>query len=214
MISGIGGLVASIVDGGMNPLTGLTLGLLGVALPLMVADLVTIPLLHGEPVMNPRWFTILTFVSSIVYALFLLLSTLIGVPPLIGDRLMGGFLIASGTTTFLRLLSLRVFVKGKQGRLYLAGLLQPTLCLVGAFIFLNRGRGSIWLLGSALLVNVVGVEALLWVMGLWKEVEGIKLLPLFRAFILSWSEGMSKPLEEEISNLGQEMDLSVDALIF
>ncbi len=120
------------------------------------------------------------------------------------DRLMGGFLIASGITTFLRLLSLRVFVKGKFGRVYTAGLLQPSLCLAGAFLFLNRGYGSIWLLGATLLVNVVGVEALLWVMGLWREVEGIKLLPLFRALILSWAEGMSRPLEEEISNLGQE----------
>ena len=90
MISGIGGLVASITDGGMNPLTGLILGLLGVALPLIVADLVTIPLLNGEPVMNPRRFTILTFVASIVYELFFLLSPLLGVSPFFGDRLMGG----------------------------------------------------------------------------------------------------------------------------
>ncbi len=213
MISGIGGLVASISDEGMNPLTGLTLGLLGVALPLIVADLVTIPLLNGEPVMNPRRFTILTFIASIVYTFSILLSTMIGVPPLMDDRLMAGFLIASGITTFLRLLSLRVFVEGKFWRLYLAGLLQPSLCLVGAFIFLNRGHGSIWLMGALLLVNAVGVEALLWVIGLWREVEGIRLLPLFRAFILSWAEGMSGPLEEEISTLGQERDLAVDTLI-
>jgi len=159
MISGTGGLVASIIDESMNPLAGLTLGLLGVALPLMVADLVTIPLLRGEPLMNPRRFTILTFVASIVYSFFLLFSSLIGVPPLMDDRLMGGFLIASGITTFLRLLSLRVFVKGKLGRVYTAGLLQPSLCLVGTFIFLNRGYGSIWLMGATLLVNVVGMEA-------------------------------------------------------
>ncbi len=213
MISGIGGLVASISDEGMNPLTGLTLGFLGVALPLIVADLVTIPLLNGEPVMNPRRFTILTFIASIVYTFSILLSTMIGVPPLMDDRLMAGFLIASGITTFLRLLSLRVFVEGKLGRLYLAGLLQPSLCLVGAFIFLNRGLGSIWLMGALLLVNAVGVEALLWVIGLWREVEGIRLLHLFRAFILSWAEGMSGPLEEEISTLGQERDLAVDTLI-
>ncbi len=213
MISGAGGLVASIIDEGMTPLAGLTLGLLGVALPLMAADLVTIPLLRGEPLMNPRRLTILTFVASIVYTFFLLSSTLIGVPPLMDDRLMAGFLIASGITTFLRLLSLRVFVKKKLGRLYTAGLLQPSLCLAGAFIFLNRGYGSIWLMGATLLVNVVGVEALLWVMGLWRAVEGIKLLPLFRAFILSWAEGMSRSLEEEISNLGQERDLSVDTLL-
>jgi len=187
MISGTGGLVASIIDESMNPLTGLTLGLLGVALPLMVADLVTIPLLRGEPLMNPRRFTILTFVASIVYSFSLLSSTLIGVPPLMDDRLMGGFLIASGITTFLRLLSLRVFVKEKFWRIYTAGLLQTSLCLAGAFIFLNQGYGSIWLMGATLLVNAVGVEALLWVMGLWREVEGIKLLPLFRAFILSWA---------------------------
>ncbi|MBL7079123.1 DUF2070 family protein [Candidatus Bathyarchaeota archaeon] len=213
IISGIGGLVASIIDEGMNPLTGITLGLLGVALPLMAADLVTIPLLRGEPLMNPRRFTILTFVASIVYSFSIIFSTLIGAPLLMEDRLMAGFLIASGITTFLRLLSLRVFVKGKLGRLYTAGLLQPSLCLAGAFIFLNRGYGSICLMGAALLVNAVGVEALLRVMGQWREIEGIKLLPLFRAFILSWAEGMSRPLEEEISNLGLERDLSVDTLI-
>ena len=213
MISGTGGLVASIIDESMTPLTGLTLGLLGVALPLMAADLVTIPLLRGEPLMNPRRFTILTFVASIVYSFSLLIPTLIGVPPLMDDRLMGGFLIASGITAFLRLLCFRVFVKGKFGWVYTAGLLQPSMCLAGAFIFFNRGYGSIWLMGVVLLVNVVGVEALLWVMGLWREVEEIKLVPLFRAFILSWAEGMSRPLEEEISNLGQERDLSVDTLL-
>ena len=212
MISGIGGIVASINVEVMNPLTGLTLGLLGIALPLMVADLVTIPLFRGEPLMNPRRFTILTFVASIIYT-FSLLSTMIGVPSLIDDRLMAGILIASGITTFLRLLSLRVFVKGKCRRLYLAGLLQPSLCMVGGFIFLRRGYGSIWLMGAALLVNAAGVEALLWIMGRWREVDKIKLLPLFRAFILSWAEGMSRPLEEEISILGQEMDLSVKTLI-
>jgi hypothetical protein len=127
IISGIGGLVASIIDEGVNPLTGLAIGMLGVALPLMVAELVSFPLLQGEPIMNLRRFTILTFVASIVYTFFLLLSTLIGAPPLIEDRLMAGFMIASGVTTFLRLLSLRVFVKGILGRLYLAGLLQPSL---------------------------------------------------------------------------------------
>jgi len=206
--------VASIIDEGMTPWTGLTLGLLGVALPLIVADLVTVPLLRGEPLMNPRRFTILSFVASIVYTFFLLLSALIGVSPFMDDGLMAGFLVASGITTFLRLLSLRVFVKGKLGRLYLAGLLQPSLCLAGAFIFFNRGSGSIWLMGAAMLVNAVGVEVLLLVMRLWREVEGIKLLPLFRAFILSWAEGMSRPLEEEISTLGQERDLLVESLIF
>ena len=145
--------------------------------------------------MNPRRFTILTFVESIVYTFSLLLSTLIAVPPLLNDRLMTGFLVA-GITTFLRLLSLRVFIKGKLERLYLAGLLQPSLCLAGAFIFLRRGYGVIWLMGATLLVNAAGVEAILRVIGLWREVEGVKLLPLFRAFILSWSEGTSGPLEE------------------
>jgi predicted neutral ceramidase superfamily lipid hydrolase len=84
---------------------------------------------------------------------------------------------------------------------------------MGAFIFLNRGYGSIWLMGAVLIVNAVGVEALIWVIGLWRKVEGIKLLPFFRAFILSCSEGVSSPFEEEISNLGQERDLSVDTLI-
>jgi putative membrane protein len=197
----------------MNLLTGLTLGFLGVALPLMVGDLISILLLPGECIMNSRRFTILSFAASIVYIFFLLLFPLIGVPPLMDDRLMAGFLIASGIMTFLRLLSLRVFVEEKSGRLYLAGLLQPSLCLVGANIFLNRGFGSICLIGTAILVNAIGVEALLWVMGLWREVEGIRLLTLFRAFILSWAEGFSHPLEEEIFNLGQERDLTVDTLI-
>ena len=213
MISGLGGLVASIVYDGMTPLNGLTLGLLGVALPLIGADLISIPFLRGEPVMTPRRFAILTFVASIVYTFSLLLSTLIAIPPLVNYRLMGGFLLASGITTFLRLLSLRVFVKGKFLRVYLAGLLQPSLCLVGAPFFLNRGYGSIWLIGAALFVNAAGVEALLWVMGLWNEVGGVKLLPLFRAFILSWAERISRPLEEELSDLGEERDLSVDTLL-
>ncbi len=70
MISGLGDLVASMVDDGMASLTGFTLGLLGVALPLIGADLFSIPFLRGEPVMTPRRFTILTFVASIVYTFF------------------------------------------------------------------------------------------------------------------------------------------------
>ena len=127
--------------------------------------------------MNRRRFTIFPFVASIVYTFSLILSTLIAVTPLVNDRLMTGFLGASDITTFLRLLNLRVFIKGKLERLYLAGLLQPSLCLAGAFIFLRRGYGVIWLMGTTFLVNAAGVEALLLVMRLWREVEGVKLLP-------------------------------------
>jgi putative membrane protein len=123
-------------------------------------------------------------------------------------------MVAAGVAAFLRLLTLHVFIEGNAERVYLAALLQPFLCSAGAIFLFNGGSSSFYQMGAVLLVNAVGVEALLWVMGSWKEVEGVKLLSLFRAFILSWAEGVSRPLEEEITSLGEKRDLSVDTAIF
>lgn len=213
-ILAMGGLVSSLIYEDLNLFSGLTFGLLGLGLPLLAADLFTIPLFRGEAIMNPRRFTIITFVASIVYAVALPLSVLLSAGNTATGDLLEGVLVASGVSTFLRLLSLRVFVEGNPGQVHVAALLQPFLCSVGASFFINGGSGSFFFMGAVMLVNAVGVEVLLWVMGRWREVEGVKLLPLFRAFILSWAEEMSRPLEEEITALGEKRDLSVDTVIF
>lgn len=49
----------------------------------------------------------------------------------------------------------------------------------------------------------------------WKEGSpGLDLTTLFRAFVLSWTEGLNGPLEEQITKMGEKMDLAVDSLVF
>jgi len=205
-------LIAHVLGGLLGPMEALMLSLIGLVLPLFVSDIVLIPMFEGDPVLRPRRFTIMTFVTSIVFSSFVVLSMNIGFL-FDSNLLLRGIVVAGGLAAGLRLLSLRVFVPEVVAKAYLAALLQPLLCLASMATLIRGEPLTTMLAFVPVLVYTAGVEALLWMLGRWEGGE-VGLVRLFRAFALSWMESVNAPLEEEITRLGEAMDLGVDALYF
>ena len=206
----LAGLIACFLGGLLGPMEALMFSLIGLVLPLFVSDVVLIPMFEGDPVLRPRRFTIMTFVVSVVFSSFIVLSSDAG---FLYDSnfLLKGIVVAGGLAAGLRLLTLRVFIPESIAKAYAAALLQPLLCLASMATLIRGELLTTILAFVPVLVYAAGVEVLLWVLGRWEGVE-VDLVRLFRAFALSWMERISAPLEEEIMRMGEAMDLGVDAL--
>ena len=208
----IAGLIAYAFEGLLGPVEALMFSLIGLVLPLFVSDIVLISVFEGDPVLRPRRFTIMTFVVSVVFSSFIVLSSVAGFF-LESNFLLRGIVVAGGLAAGLRLLSLRVFIPEGVTRAYAAALLQPLLCLASMATLIRGELLTTLLAFVSVLVYAAGVELLLSVLGRWEGGE-VGLVRLFRAFALSWMESINTPLEEEITRMGEAMDLGIDALYF
>ena len=215
-ISIVGSTAAFFISSSMYwNLNGILHGTIGLALPLLLADFIALPLFRGEALLNPRRFTILTYASSIIYLLTMILSTAIGEATGHPEFHFMGILFAAGVSALLRHLVLRVFSTSSAWRNILASFLQPVL-VFSATSFLFQIEVRCLAKGiAAFAILVSGVELFLWVMGKWDGGgSNIELIPLFRAFVLAWTEELSGPLEDQITQLGEEEDLGVDSIAF
>ncbi len=215
-ISIVGSTAAFLISSSMYwNLNSILHGTIGMALPLLLADFITFPLFHGDALLNPRRFTILTYASSIIYFLTIIISTAIGEAIQRPEYLFIGVLFAASVSALLRQLVLRVFSTSSVWRNIFTSFLQPVLVFsVNSFLFqidvrcLAKGI-------AAFAILVSGVELFLWVMRRWDGGgSNIELIPLFRAFVLAWTEELSEPLEDQITQLGEEEDLLVDSIAF
>ncbi|UCH57902.1 MAG: DUF2070 family protein [Candidatus Bathyarchaeota archaeon] len=208
-------LAAFTISGAHDPTEGLLYGIIGLAFPLLLTDQVILPLFKGEVVLNPRRFTILTFVSSIVFAPVILLSATLGPATGRPDYILRGILLSAAVTAALRHLSIRVFIPETSWRTLAAAFLQPVAFLFAAPVLLSPSTLSIILGILTIVITSGGVELLLWSLGRWREgPPGVELVPLFQTFATAWTEGLSRPLEEEITQLGEVAELPVDTLAF
>lgn len=217
VISTLGGILSFAIGWGMSSIVkGLQYGLFGLAFPLLLSDVFVLPLFRGEVFMNPRRFTILTYVSSIVYAIVLLLSSVVCAVTGYSDLILRGIMMAVAINASLRYLSIHVLTVDGLPRNLIATFTQPGLCFSAAYVLLPYEGIRILGVGAlALAILVGGVGLMLNVLGRWEgRHPGLKLTPLFRAFILAWAEEMNEPLEEQITRLGEERDLAVDSIIF
>ena len=194
---------------------GVLHGSLGLALPLLLSDVLVLPLFSGNALLNSRRFTILTHASSIIYILTMILSTAIGEATGHPEFYFMGILFAAGVSALLRHLVIRVFSVANAWRNVLAAFLQPVLIFyLTHYLFWVDVRSLVKGV-AAFAVLVASVELLLWVMGRWEAGDtGIELVPLFRAFISAWTEDLNGPLEEQITRMGEEADLRVDSIAF
>jgi putative membrane protein len=209
IISIIGGVSASFLIP-LSLIDGLMFGSIGMAAPLLIAEFAVSPLFKENLIFNPRRFTIMTYVSSIVFSAVLPLFSVFARVTHLGNPIRGAFVVSAGLTAGLRLLSLRSLVDDGIPRVYLAALLPPIASLFAMAVISGMDLLMTLLSISAIIVYLAGVEALLLIIRRW---EGeVDLLPLFRAFVLAWAENLSEPLENEISLLGEKRDLTVDGL--
>jgi putative membrane protein len=213
---GASALSFTLIRGIRGLIGGVAYGALGLAAPLLLTDEGASKLLRGEPILNPRRFTIITFSTSIVYAGIGVLSAMAGALSGRADMLFRGLLLAVAVSAALRHFVFQVFAGEGQARKLLAAFTQPALCLAAAVYLLSGMVPWIPIQGLvAFVILVSGSQALLTILGRWRgENAEVELVRLFRAFVLAWAEGLPGPLEEEITRLGEERALPVDALLF
>jgi putative membrane protein len=217
VLSVLGGGLSSLIGlEGSKLITGLIYGALGLALPLLASDFFVIPLYREDEFMNPRRFTILTYATSIVYTTVLLLSSLLAWRTQRPDLVLRGSIMATAMTALIRYISIRVFITGSLPRVILASFLQPALCFATALYILPSSGSNVTLLGLiTVAVMVGGVQLLLMAMDRWDgEPAWLRLITLFRAFVLAWAEDINEPLEEQITRMGETRTLTVDSLMF
>ncbi len=216
-ISTLGG-VLSFDIGSMSTgiVHGLQYGLLGLAFPLLLSDFLIQPMFRGDVLLNPRRFTILTYVSSIVYTVIIIISSVMSAVTVRSDIILRGIMMAVAINTSLRYLSINVLTIDDPLRNLTSIFLQPSLCFAAATIlFPFQGTRILGLGVLAVAILVGGVELLLRVLGRWRSKHpGLKLIPLLRAFVLAWAEEVNEPLEEQITSLGEIRDLMVDSIVF
>jgi putative membrane protein len=205
-----------LIQGADSLIPSLAYGVLGLSAPLLLADEVSSRLLTGEPILNPRRFTIITFSTSLVYGALGGLSALAGALSGRADTLFRGLLLAVAVCAALRYFVIQVFAQEGQARKLIAAFMQPAFCLA-AGVFLLPGIG-LWIPFLGIVAGIIlvsGAHYLLVILGHWGgDNSKVKLVRLFRAFVLAWAEGLPTHLEEEITLLGEERDLPVDALLF
>jgi putative membrane protein len=98
-------------------------------------------------------------------------------------------------------------------RALLSSSVQPFSCLVGAVVLLPIDIRSLFLGLAASLSLMLGVWGVVKVVNRGRQ-KGIELLPIFQAFMLAWSEGISGPLESYLERVGEKADLPVESLTF
>jgi putative membrane protein len=216
-LSTISGVLSYYVGwGGRGDFKVLLYGPLGLALPLLLTDLVVVPLFEGDAFLNPRRFTILTYASTIVYAVLIFLSSVLVALTGRTDLIFKGMMMAVAVNAALRYLAVRVFAEKSGPIILVASFMQPTLCFVAAALLLPLLGNNVLASGLlAVIVVVGGVHLLLATMRRWEGVRpGLDLIPLFRAFVVAWAEDLNGPLEEQITGVGEETDLAVDSIVF
>lgn len=215
-ISTAGCAIAFALTWGVSSaLRGLLFGLLGLSFPLLISDAFASALFRGDAFLTPRRFTILSYASSIVYVGVILLSSLASAVTGSTDLLVRGVMFGIAVNASLRYLAISVFSTRGVGRNLAATFMQPLFCFFSGVvlsfpILLIPVLGA---MGTAVVVG--GVQLILMEMGRARNVpKGLRLIPLFRAFVMAWTEELNGPLEEQITRVGEVRDLCVDSLVF
>ncbi len=216
-LSTVSGAIAFYVGlGGLGGTRVLLYGPFGLAVPLLLSDLLIVPLFEGDAFLNPRRLTIITYASAIEYTAAILVSSLVGAFTGRTDAVVRGVMFGVAVNIVLRYLSIRVFASTDNSRVFVASFTQPALCFVAASVMLPLE--GVRTLGSGLLASLIaigGTRIFLTTMRRWEgDGLGLELIPLFRAFVLAWAEDVNGPLEEQITLVGETMDLDVDSIAF
>ena len=195
---------------------GLIYGFLGLTVPILASDAMTVLLFREEALFSPRKITILSYASCIVYSSFIVVSSIVvSVTGYVG-LLTRAIMFAVAMNASMRYLAMYLFSTSEAWKNCLAAFAQPSLCLIASVLLLPTlvlRVAALGVLGVAIMV--AGARILLRVMEGWKgKRPGLMLLPLFRSFILAWSEGVNGPLEDQIAQIGETQDVEVDTLVF
>lgn len=195
---------------------GLAFGALGISLPLLLSYLISLIIFNRDDFLSKRRLSILSYSSCIIVSSFILIfstaTRLTGFTSLV-ER---GFLFAVSFSSSLRYLAISVFSRRPIFSTLLVIHSEPLFMIAGANFLLSFSNPFLITQGlAALIVSSLGAEAIIISLERWDGSQrGVKLLNLFRAFILAWAENKSELLEKEITLMGEARDLEVNVLVF
>jgi putative membrane protein len=193
---------------------GLIFGVLAIATPVIASDLVTDTLYRGDPLLNPRRISIVSFVWCLAGGTLLtvlgIISGFTGRP----DVLLRGVLLTVYSSAGIRALIFSVFSTRSPARTVTAIGLQPLLMMAGTYLLLPH----VWQLPPTVLLIVLalillGPTILLIRLSRW-SFGPIKIIPLFRGFVYAWAEQHNEPLEDQLATISESVKLEVDELSF
>lgn len=195
---------------------GLIYGLLGLAAPVIVSDLITESFYRDDPLLTPRRVNIISFVWCLAGGLLLaivgVLSGFTGRP----DLLLRGILLTICSSAGLRVIIFLVFSTRGAARTAFAIAVQPILVAAAAHLLLpGVWQAPIWVMITVLALVLLGPAMLLVQISRRSFSDGvIRIIPLFRAFVYAWAEQHNGPLEDQLAEISEAARLEVDELVF
>ncbi len=209
-----GTLSFGLAYGPAGLLQGLIFGVIAIALPVIASDLLTDTLYRGDPLLNSRRVSIVSFVWCLAGGMLLTLlgifSGFSGKP----DILLRGVLLTVYSSVSIRVLIFSVFSTRGFAKTVVAIGIQPLLMMVGTYLLLPQ----VWQIPPATLLVVlalilVGPAILLIRLSTW-SLGQIRIIPMFRGFVYAWAEQQNEQLEDQLATISESVTLEVDELSF
>lgn len=194
---------------------GFMLSLIGVIIPILTTDLMPYHFHKKEPLLNIRKRIILSFISTLIYSLLIIIFTIISLFTS-KSLLYKGVAFAVAISSSIRYLAISVLSKWRDIINFSISVIPPIFYLLIVNLVIPFQQFNVLLsglFGTAVMIG--GVQLLLLIIKSWKDKDHeFKLIPLLRAFIEAWSEGSRSSLEEYLYHIGTSRELAVDTLSF
>ena len=209
-----GALSFGLAYGPAGLLQGLMIGVLAIAVPVTASDLLTDTLYRGDPLLNSRRVSIVSFVwcltGGMLLTVFGIVSGFMGRP----EILLRGILLTVYSSLSIRMLIFSVFSTRGVVKTAIAIGLQPILMMAGTYLLLPQ----VWQVAHLTLLTVlamvlIGPAILLIRLSTWSRGQ-IRIIPMFRSFVYAWAEQHNEPLEEQLATISESVTLEVDELSF
>jgi putative membrane protein len=193
---------------------GLIFGVMAITAPVIASDLVTETLYRGDPLLNPRRISIISFVwclaGGALLVVFGILSGFTGRP----DLLLRGILLTVYSSVGIRTIIFSVFSTRSLAKTAMAIGFQPLLMLTGTYLFFPQ----VWQVSPSVLLIILalillGPVILLIRLRLW-SLGPIRIIPLFRGFVYAWAEQYNETLEDQLATISESVRLEADELSF
>ncbi len=215
VIMGITGALSFGLALGMTGLLqGLIFGILAIAAPVIASDLITDTLYRGDPLLNPRRISIVSFVWCLAGGFLLTVLGILSGFTGRSDVLLRGILLTVYSSAGIRALVFLVFSTRSPAKTVMAIALQPLLMMTGTYLLLPQ----IWQVTPTVLLIVLALillgPAILLIRLSRRSFGPIRIIPLFKGFVYAWAEQHNEPLEDQLATISESVRLEVDKLSF
>jgi putative membrane protein len=209
-----GALSFGLAYGLVGLVQGLIFGVIAIAIPVIASDLFIDTLYRGDPLLNSRRVSIVSFVWCLAGGILLtvlgIVSGFSGRP----DVLLRGVMLTVYSSVGIRVLIFSVFSTRGIIRTGISIGLQPLLMMGETYLLLPQ----VWQVPPTILLTVlalilIGPAILLIRLNRW-SFGPIRIIPLFRGFVYAWAEQHNEPLEDQLATISESVRLEVDELSF